>query len=96
MFDSKVFEIIKNLKPSARNELELTEAIEWYVKSGLCSFDKIKGFWSDAGTFESLHKASSLVRQKEKDPSKIQDPSIENLYEMLKQQSEILKSLVNK
>ncbi|MBI2044043.1 hypothetical protein HYT24_01630 [Candidatus Pacearchaeota archaeon] len=65
MFDSNVFDIIKALKPSGRGELEITDAIDNYVKKGNCKYNIIKGFWSDAGTFESLNKASNLVREKE-------------------------------
>ena len=65
MFDSKVFEIIKTLKPSGRNELEITDAIDYYVKRGKCGYTILSGYWSDAGTFESLIRASNLVREKE-------------------------------
>ena len=65
MFDSKIFDIIKTLTPSARGELEITDAIAHYVQTGNCYYNILKGFWSDAGTFESLHRASSLVRKKE-------------------------------
>lgn len=66
MFDSKVFEVIKTLNRSARGELEITDAINWYVKSRKCFYKILAGFWSDAGTFESLNRASNLVREKEK------------------------------
>ncbi len=65
MFDSKVFDIIRTLKPSLRSELEITDAIDYYVKRGNCYYNIIKGYWSDAGTFESLNRASNLVRKKE-------------------------------
>ncbi|MBI2043088.1 NTP transferase domain-containing protein [Candidatus Pacearchaeota archaeon] len=65
MFDSKIFEIIKTLKPSGRGELEITDAIDYYVKRGNCHYNIIKGYWSDAGTFESLNRASNLARKKE-------------------------------
>jgi len=65
MFDSKVFDIIKNQKPSARGEIEITDTIDYYVKENSCYYDIIKGFWSDAGTFESLNRASNFVRQRE-------------------------------
>lgn len=65
MFDSKIFDIIKTLKPSARGELEITDAIDYYVKRGNCYYNILKGYWSDAGTFESLNRASNLIRQKE-------------------------------
>lgn len=65
MFDSGVFEIIKTLRPSGRGELEITDTIDYYVKRGNCYYNIIKGYWSDAGTFESLIRASNLVREKE-------------------------------
>ncbi len=65
MFDSKIFDIIRTLNPSARGELEITDAIDAYVKAGKCYYSLIKGYWSDAGTFESLNRASDLVRKKE-------------------------------
>ena len=65
IFDSEIFEIIKMLKPSARGELEITDAIDYYVKRGKCNYNILKGYWSDAGTFESLIRASNLVREKE-------------------------------
>ncbi len=65
MFDSNIFKIIKTLAPSERGELEITDAIDNYVKQGNCFYSTIKGFWSDAGTFESLNRASNLIRKKE-------------------------------
>lgn len=65
IFDAKIFDIIRTLKRSARGELEITDAIDNYVKSGKCYYSLLKGFWSDAGTFESLNRASNLVREKE-------------------------------
>jgi len=64
IFDSEVFNMIKNLKPSSRNELEITDTIDLYVKKGTCYYDIIKGFWSDAGTFESLYHTTKFVRDK--------------------------------
>lgn len=65
MFDPKIFNIIKSQKPSARGEIEITDTIYYYVKQGNCYYSIINGFWSDAGTFESLNRASNLVRKKE-------------------------------
>jgi len=65
MFDSRVFDIIKTLRPSLRGELEITDAIDYYVKQGNCFCSIIKGPWSDAGTFESLNRASNLIKSKE-------------------------------
>ncbi len=64
VYDSKVFEIIKKLKPSGRGELEITDVNNYYIKNKEMSFSVIKGFWSDAGTIESLYTASTLVKEK--------------------------------
>lgn len=61
MYDSKVFDIIKKLKPSARGELEITDVNNEYIKRGTLTFDKLNGWWTDAGTFESLARANELV-----------------------------------
>jgi glucose-1-phosphate thymidylyltransferase len=63
MYDPDVFEIIKTLKPSHRGELEITDVNNHYLKRGDLTFDILEGWWSDAGTFESLLKASQLVAQ---------------------------------
>lgn len=64
IFDSRVVEAAKQAKPSARGELEITELHNWYLKKGELKVDIIKGEWIDAGTFESLFKASELARKK--------------------------------
>lgn len=61
MYDNKVFEIIRTLKPSGRGELEITDVNNWYIKNSKLSFNIFKGYWTDAGTFESLETASELV-----------------------------------
>lgn len=63
-FDKNVFDIIRKMNPSKRGELEITDVNNFYLqqKSLICS--KIKGFWTDAGTFESLAAATKLVREK--------------------------------
>jgi len=63
MYDSNVFEIIRNLKPSNRGELEITDVNNEYIKNGTMTYSILKGWWSDAGTFESLFRASHLVRE---------------------------------
>ena len=62
LFDSDIFNIIKKLEPSSRGEFEITDAIAKYVNEGNCGYSKISGYWSDAGTFESLFRASWLVK----------------------------------
>ena len=54
IYPSNVFNVVANLKPSARGELEITDVNNWYIKKGRCGHAVFKGFWSDAGTRESL------------------------------------------
>jgi glucose-1-phosphate thymidylyltransferase len=56
-YDSDVFDIIKKLKPSARGELEQTDVNNVYIKRGLMKAEMVDGFWSDAGTFDSLARS---------------------------------------
>ncbi len=60
-YDASVFDIIRTLKPSARGELEITDVHNAYVKKGQLAYDILDGWWSDAGTFESLNRANELV-----------------------------------
>ena len=64
MYDAAVFDIIATLKPSDRNELEITDVNNAYVKRGEMQHDVLEGWWTDAGTFESLFRASQLVRER--------------------------------
>ncbi len=64
MYDSEVFEIISTLKPSSRGELEITDVNNAYINKGKMQYDILDGWWTDAGTFESLLHASNLVSQK--------------------------------
>lgn len=61
MYDGKVFDIIRTLTPSARGELEITDVSNAYIKEGKMTYDVIQGWWSDAGTFDSLLRTSELV-----------------------------------
>jgi glucose-1-phosphate thymidylyltransferase len=63
MYDGRVFDIIKTLKPSGRGELEITDVNNAYIESGEMSWAELDGWWTDAGTFESLLKASNLVAE---------------------------------
>src|SRR5262245_4027479 len=63
MYDATVFEIIPTLKPSNRNELEITDVNNHYIRRGEMEHDVIEGWWTDAGTFESLFRANQLVRE---------------------------------
>ena len=60
-FDSEVFTIVRGLKPSARGELEITDVNNHYLSLGTLQFDRLQGWWTDAGTFESLAAANELV-----------------------------------
>jgi len=64
MYDGEVFDIVKTLKPSARGELEITDVNNYYIQQGKLEYDILKGWWTDAGTFDSLLRASNLVAQK--------------------------------
>jgi glucose-1-phosphate thymidylyltransferase len=58
-YDSTVFDKIKTLSPSARGELEVTDLNNAYIKEGKLQWAKLDGFWSDAGTFDSLFKTNA-------------------------------------
>jgi len=61
LYDSTVFEKIKKLKPSGRGELEITDVNNAYINTHQLEYDFMTGWWTDAGTFESLSKANDLV-----------------------------------
>ncbi len=61
MYDASVFEKIHTCKPSGRNELEITDVNNSYIKEGSMAFSFLDGWWTDAGTFESLLRAANLV-----------------------------------
>jgi glucose-1-phosphate thymidylyltransferase len=60
-YDSTVFDLIRTLKPSERGELEISDVNNCYIEADKMSFDILKGWWTDAGTFESLLRANNLV-----------------------------------
>jgi glucose-1-phosphate thymidylyltransferase len=62
-YDGRVFEIIKTLKPSARGELEITDVNNAYIERNALTWDILEGWWTDAGTFESLRRATNLVAE---------------------------------
>lgn len=62
-YDATVFEIIKTLKPSGRGELEITDVNNAYIASGRLSWNLLEGWWTDAGTIDSLLLANQLVAQ---------------------------------
>jgi len=61
-YDQRVFEIIKTLEPSERGELEISDVNKVYLEKGLLQCAPLMNYWTDAGTFKSLHKANQLVR----------------------------------
>lgn len=63
MYDDTVFEKVRTLKPSGRGELEITDVNNAYIREGTLSFGFLDGWWTDAGTFESLLRASNLVAE---------------------------------
>ncbi|MGC2661966.1 MAG: sugar phosphate nucleotidyltransferase [Bryobacteraceae bacterium] len=63
MYDETVFEKTRTLKPSARGELEITDVNNAYIAEGTMSFNYLDGWWTDAGTFDSLLRASNLVHE---------------------------------
>ncbi len=63
MYDETVFEKISTLEPSRRGELEITDVNNAYIREGSMSFSFLNGWWTDAGTFDSLLRAANLVSQ---------------------------------
>lgn len=63
MYDNKVFDIIRTLKPSHRGELEITDVNNAYIEAGTLTWEILDGWWTDAGTFDSLLRASQLVAE---------------------------------
>ncbi len=61
MYDYRVFEFIKSLKPSERGELEITDVNNFYIKEGKMQWSVLDGWWSDAGTLKSLQAAGNMV-----------------------------------
>lgn len=66
IYTNDVFDFIKKLKPSQRGELEITDVNNWYLKQGRLKAMSLNGFWSDAGTFESLLKATLFISKNNK------------------------------
>jgi len=61
MYDHRVFEFIRSLQPSQRGELEITDVNNFYIREEKMQWDVLGGWWSDAGTFESLQSAGNMV-----------------------------------
>ena len=63
MYDATVFDKIRTCKPSKRNELEITDVNNAYIQEGTMTYSFLDGWWTDAGTFDSLMRAANLVQQ---------------------------------
>ncbi len=66
IFDATVFSIIKTLVPSGRGELEMTDAVNHYLREGTLTFEFVEGAWLDAGTLDSLFEASLFFHSRKK------------------------------
>jgi glucose-1-phosphate thymidylyltransferase len=63
LYDATVFQKIRRLKPSGRGELEITDVNNFYIAENNLSYEILNGWWTDAGTFESLLRANNLVAE---------------------------------
>ena len=75
MYDGEVFDIIRTLKPSSRGELEITDVNNAYIKREQMTWEELEGWWTDAGTFESLLRASNLVAETGANKMKLEHPA---------------------
>jgi len=67
-FDARVFEVIKTLEPSGRGELEITDVNNQYIAWRAMRHHRVNGWWTDAGTIQSLHRAANLVAEDSQNP----------------------------
>lgn len=63
IYPPDVFSVVKTLRPSARGELEITDVNNYYLKQGRMGYSTLEGYWTDAGTLDSLDVANELVRK---------------------------------
>lgn len=66
LYDNRVFDIIRTIKPSPRGEYEVVDVSNWYLKEGTLTYYKTIGEWIDAGTFDSLLRANNFAAEKAK------------------------------
>lgn len=64
LFDNQVFDYCRKCRPSKRGQLEITDVINFYIRAGKLKWEELKGFWSDAGTFESLYCSGKYWAEK--------------------------------
>ncbi len=69
-YDAGVYDVIRTLKPSGRGELEITDVNNHYLREGQLRYDVFQGWWTDAGTFDSLHLANELISHPLDEPMK--------------------------
>ena len=91
IYDRRVVEVAKRVKPSARGELEITDLHNWYLKKGELAVGLVKGKWLDAGTFDSLLEASIFVKK-----SKLRERFDPIINRAIKEFNEELKNLNKK
>jgi glucose-1-phosphate thymidylyltransferase len=87
MYDASVFDIIRTLKPSARGELEITDVNNAYIERNEMAYAIVDGWWSDAGTFESLLRCNILVAsQSDANAEEIPQAAIQSSASILRKQ----------
>jgi len=87
MYDPSVFQIIKTLKPSGRGELEITDVNNAYIERNALTYEVIDGWWSDAGTFDSLLRANILIAsQNEGNPDELPQAALQSSASILRNQ----------
>lgn len=75
LYDGEVYDIIRTLQPSGRGELEITDVNNAYIKRDEMTWEELDGWWTDAGTFESLLRASNLVAKSGANKMELQRPA---------------------
>jgi glucose-1-phosphate thymidylyltransferase len=72
IYDARVFDFVRRLTPSDRGELEITDVNNFYIEAGALRWTELQGYWTDAGTFESLHRAGTFWAARRSDESAAQ------------------------
>ncbi len=75
MYDGEVYDIIRTLEPSGRGELEITDVNNAYIQRDEMTWQELDGWWTDAGTFESLLRASNMVAETGANKMQLQPPA---------------------